>query len=77
ELLKERVSTQISYANLARDLEVAPKTVKHWVDLLARMYLIFVVPPFTGKIARAIHRPPRIYFYDNMDVELPPDQSLG
>jgi len=77
DLLKERVSSQISYANLAADLEVAPKTIRHWIDLLARMYMIFVVLPFTGKLTRAIQRPPRIYFYDNMDVETPPDKLLA
>lgn len=41
------------------------------------MYMIFIVTPFTGKLTRAIQRPPRIYFYDNMDVETPPDKLLG
>jgi hypothetical protein len=26
-------------------------------DLLARMYMIFVVMPFAGKLTRAIHHP--------------------
>ena len=77
DLLKERVSSQISYANLAADLEVSPKTIRHWIDLLARMYMIFIVLPYTGKLTRAIQRPPRIYFYDNMDVEAPADKILG
>ena len=77
DLLKERVSSQISYANLAADLEIAPKTVRHWIELLARMYMIFIVPPYSGKISRAIHRPTRIYFYDNMDVEVAADKLLG
>jgi predicted AAA+ superfamily ATPase len=77
DLLKQRVGTQISFANLATDLEVAPKTVKLWIEILQRMYLLFVVPPYTGKLSRAIQRPPRIYFYDNMDVEVAADKQLG
>ena len=77
DLLKERVGSQLSFANLAADLEVAPKTVKSWIDLLARMYLIFIVPPYTGKLSRAIQKAPRVYFFDNMDVEVAEDKLLG
>jgi predicted AAA+ superfamily ATPase len=77
DLLKERVGSHISYANLAADLEVAPKTVKSWIDLLARMYLVFIVPPYTGKLSRTLQKAPRVFFYDNMDVEVPADKLLG
>jgi predicted AAA+ superfamily ATPase len=77
DLLKQRVGSQISFANLAADLEVAPKTVKLWIEILQRMYLLFAVMPYTGKLSRAIQRPPRIYFYDNMDVEVAADRQLG
>lgn len=77
ELLRERVSTSIVVSNLAEDLQVAPKTVKHWIEILERLYILFVVTPYTTKIPRAIQRPPRVYFYDNMDVNNPADKLLG
>jgi predicted AAA+ superfamily ATPase len=69
ELLKTRVGSLIVIQNLAQDLQVAPKTVKHWIDLLERMYLIFVVRPYHEKLIRAIQKPFKVYFFDNADVE--------
>ena len=68
DLLRERVGGTIVMSNLAEDLQVAAKTVKHWIDLLERMYVIFVVKPYVGKISRALSKPTKIYFYDNGDV---------
>lgn len=64
ELLRERVGKQISYANLAQDLSVSSPTVKAWIELLERLYLIFLVPPYSGKLARSLRKEPRIFFYD-------------
>jgi predicted AAA+ superfamily ATPase len=77
ELLRERVSSQLSLANLAADIEVSAKTVKHWIDLLARMYMVFIVPPYSGKLSRTLQKAQRVYFYDNLDVETSEDKLLG
>ncbi len=68
DALRERVGSPIVLGNLARDLEVAPKTLKHWLDLLERMYLVFVVRPYAGKLSRTLVKPPKVYFFDNGDV---------
>ncbi len=68
DLLRERVGGPIVVSNLAEDLQVAAKTVKHWIDLLERMHVIFVVRPHVGKLSRALSKPAKIYFYDNGDV---------
>jgi predicted AAA+ superfamily ATPase len=68
DLLRERVGQPIVLSNLARDLEIAPKTAKHWLEILERMYLIFVVRPYSGKLARTLTKPPKVYFFDNGDV---------
>lgn len=64
DLLSERVGSSVSFSSLARDLEVSPNTVKHWIQILESLYVIFVVPPYSKNIARAILREPKIYFYD-------------
>ena len=69
DLLQRRVGGQVVVANLAQDLGVAHKTVKHWLEVLARMYLIFAVFPYHKGMARALVKPPKVYFFDNMDVE--------
>lgn len=66
--LRERVGSMITYSNLATDLQIAPNTVKNWLDLIERMYIAFSIKPYTKKIARAIQKPPKVYFYDNADV---------
>lgn len=69
DLLRTRVGTPVVISNLARDIQVSPMTVKRWIEILEAMYIVFQVKPYTQKIARAIQKPPKIYFYDNMDVE--------
>jgi uncharacterized protein len=69
DALRSRVGGLVVAANLASDLEVAPKTVQRWIELLDRMYLIFPVRPYTHNLDRAIRKPLKVYFYDNGDVE--------
>ena len=64
ELLSERVGSTLSYASLARDLEVSPHTVKHWIQILESLFVIFVVTPYSKNIAKAILKEPKVYFYD-------------
>ena len=72
DLLAERVGSAISYSSLARDLEVSPKTVKHWVEILERLYVVFIVTPYSKNIARSILKAPKIYFYDTGRVAADP-----
>ena len=64
DLLKTRVSSSISYVNLANDLQVDPKTIKYWLDLLENIYAIFRVTPYHSNIARSLLKEPKLYFYD-------------
>lgn len=69
DLLRERVTSTIAAANLARDLEVSPKTVSHWIQTLERLYVLFPIYPFVAKgLTRSLSKPPKIYFHDNGDV---------
>lgn len=64
ELLRERVGAGISYANLAADLSVAPATVKRWIELLERLFIVFLVYPYSTNFARSLRKEPKVYFYD-------------
>jgi uncharacterized protein len=64
DLLRERVGSPLSYTSLARNLEISPHTVKHWIQTLANMYVIFIVPPYHKNRARALLKAPKVYFYD-------------
>lgn len=69
DLLRERVGSPIVISNIAQDLQVAHKTVKAWIQVLERMYLIFVVRPYVKSGPRSILKPPKIYFFDTGDVK--------
>jgi predicted AAA+ superfamily ATPase len=68
DLLRSRVGGTIVVSNLAADLQVSANTVKVWLEILEKMYLIFIVRPYTRSLPRAIQKPPKIYFFDNGDV---------
>lgn len=68
-LLKDRIGSTISYANLARDLERDPNTIKRWLQLLENLYVIFRVTPYQKNIARSLLKEPKYYFYDHAYAE--------
>jgi predicted AAA+ superfamily ATPase len=65
ELLRERVGSPVSYTSLAGDLQIAPNTVRRYIDILENLCILFPVRPFHTNVARAILREPKIYFYDS------------
>ena len=64
ELLRRRVGSPLSYASLAEDLAISPKTVKRYIQLLESLYVIFIVRPYSNNIARSLLKSPKIYFFD-------------
>ena len=64
ELLRERVGSTLNYDNLAKDLSVSPPTAKAWVELLERLYVIFLVYPYTKGLSRSNKKESKVYFYD-------------
>lgn len=69
-LLKDRVGSTVSYANLARDLERDPNTIKRWLQLLEDLYLIFRVKPYHKNITRTLLKEPKFYFYDHASIDI-------
>ena len=65
EMLRERVGSPLSYRSLAGDLQVAPNTVRKYVDILESLCVIFLVRPYHVNVARAVLREPKVYFYDS------------
>ena len=69
DLLKVRVGSTTSFSSLANDLQVSINTVKHWLQILENMYVIFPVRPYHKNIARSILKETKYYFYDTGNVE--------
>ncbi len=72
--LRARIGSLVTLSNIARDLEISPKTAKTWLTLLENVYLGFAIYPYTQNIPRSILKPAKFYFYDNADVE---EDKLG
>lgn len=64
ELLRERVGKPVKYDNLAKDLSVSPPTVKSWMDLLEKLYVVFLLSPYSSRLSRSIRKEKRVFFYD-------------
>lgn len=69
DLLKRQVGSSVSYSSLAGDLQVSVPTVKYWLEVLEKLFVIFPVRPYHRNIARAILKEPKYYFYDTGAVE--------
>ena len=69
DLLKARVGSTVSYTSLAGDLQVSIHTVKHWLEILENMYVIFPVRPYHKNIARSILKDSKYYLYDSGAVD--------
>ncbi len=69
EALQSRAGSLITLSNLAEDLQISPKTAKNWLTLIERMYIAFAIYPLTKNIPRSIQKPPKVYFYDNADLQ--------
>ncbi len=64
ELLRERVGSTLNHDNLARELSVSAPTVKSWINLLERLYIIFLVYPYTKGLSRSLKKECKAYFHD-------------
>ena len=71
ELLPERVGSPLSVNALREDLGVAYETAKAWLDTLARLYFLFELRPFAGKLARTLRREAKVYLFDFTEVDDP------
>jgi len=69
ELLRSRVGSTTSYTSLANDLQVSIHTIKHWLQILENLYIIFPVRPYHKNIARSLLKESKYYMYDTGAVE--------
>jgi predicted AAA+ superfamily ATPase len=68
EMLRDRVGSPISYLSLARDLQKDSNTIKRWIEVLERLFLIFRITPFHKNVGRSLLKEGKVYFFD---VSLP------
>lgn len=69
DLIRSRVGYTTSFSSLANDLQVSIHTVKHWLQILENLYVIFPVRPYHHNIARSILKESKYYLYDTGSVK--------
>ena len=68
-LLPERIGSPLSINGLCEDLGVNFKTVQNWIKTLDRLYYLFPLRPYAGRLARTLRREEKVYFYDWAELE--------
>ncbi len=68
QLLSQRVGSRINHSSLAKTLEVSSHTVKHWLQIMEDLYVVFKVLPLTKKVSASILKSPKYYFFDTARV---------
>lgn len=71
ELLPERVGAPLSLNSLSEDLGVAFGTVRCWMETLARLYYVFELRPYAGRLARTLRREGKTYLFDGSEIAAP------
>lgn len=68
-MMTKRVASPLSYHSLSEDLQKDEKTIKKWIGHLENLYVVFKVPPFHGRLERAMKKMGKYYFYDISRVQ--------
>ena len=70
-LLPSKIGSPLSVPALARDLKASYNSVKNWISVFERFFLVFSVYPWTAKITRAIQKERKIYLWDSPRISEP------
>jgi predicted AAA+ superfamily ATPase len=68
ELLVLRAGGVLSYNSLREDLQVAVESVRQWTDHLRRLYVLYLIGPFAGSIARSLRKELKLYLWDWSEI---------
>jgi hypothetical protein len=58
------VGSPLSVNSLSKLLQVAHKTVEHWLAIFERLYVCYRIAPFDGNRIRAVRKEKKLYFWD-------------
>lgn len=59
-----RTAQEYNASDIAKDIEVDPKTVDNWTSILANTHLIYLLHPYSNNNLKKIIKRPKIYFTD-------------
>ncbi len=64
KLLAARVSQELNFSSLAKEIGVTVRTVQNWTSILEASYIIFLIPSYHKNLGKRLVKRPKIYFYD-------------
>ncbi len=64
KLCASRTGQLLNYSNLSEDCGVSVPTIKNWISILEKSYIVFLLFPFYSNIRKRLIKTPKIYFYD-------------
>ncbi len=71
DFLPSRVGALLSINNLREDVGVAYATVRDWIQVLATLYVCFLVKPYAAKLNRMVTSEPKLYIFDYLQIDDP------
>lgn len=70
-ILPSRIGSPLSVSSIAGILKLSYNTVRSWLNVLERFYLVFSIPTWTGRISRAIQKETKYYLFDYARIKEP------
>ncbi len=68
-LLPSKIGSVLSINSLKEDLQVSFNTVKAWLEVLERLYIVFTLRPYSHKLHRSVHKERKLYLWDWSQVK--------
>ena len=63
-LLAFQIGNEVSVNELSKQLAIDNKTVKRYLELLERSYILYRLSGYSGNLRKEIRKQPKYYFYD-------------
>ncbi len=68
-LLPSKIGSLLSMASLSRDIKVSFDSIKNWLALFEKFFMVFRILPWSAKISRAITKERKIYLFDYASID--------
>lgn len=63
-LCASRIGYELNKSSIAIETGVSVPTIERWISVLEATYVIFLLKPWHGNIAKRLVKAPKLYFYD-------------
>lgn len=64
EMLPDRIGSLLSLNALSELLQVSYNSVKSWVGLLERFFMVFRIAPWSQRVSRSLRKEQKVYLFD-------------